>query len=141
LVAAAPAEKLKDPSHVLGQLLSSEQRYDAHDLEALPPSYTPYLTLVFPHRNWGPKSGDYASDYHAVRPGADQWEFEVRTDNPRRQIELSWQTTGDAPRDMSLEDQATHAVIPVQAGRYVFTMGAPARSFTWHSFSSPAHGR
>ncbi len=138
LVAAAPAEKLKDPSHVLGQLLSSEPRYDAHDLEALPPSHTPYLTLVFPHRNWGPKAGDYASDYHALRPGADQWEFEVRTDNPRRQVELSWQATGDAPREMWLEDQATRTAIPRQAGRYVFTLGAPARSFIWHSFSRPA---
>jgi hypothetical protein len=138
LIAAAPAERLKDSGHVLGQLRSSEQRYDAHDLEALAPSHTPYLTIVFPHWNWGAKAGDYASDYHPVKPGADTWEFEVRTDNPRRQIELSWQATGDAPMNMSLRDTKTGAVIPVQAGRYVFTMGAPARSFTWRSFTSPA---
>ncbi len=138
LIAAAPAEGLKDRGHVLGQLRSSEQRYDAHDLEALAPSHTPYLTIVFPHWNWGAKAGDYASDYHPVKPGADTWDFEVRTDNPRRQIELSWQATGDAPLNMSLRDTKTGAVIPVQAGRYVFTMGALARSFTWRSLSLPA---
>jgi hypothetical protein len=42
---------------------------------------------------------------------------------------------------MPLRDNKTGAVIPVQAGRGVFTMGAQARSFTWHSFSSPSHRR
>jgi hypothetical protein len=138
LVAAAPAEGLKDGSHVLGQLRSSQQGYDAHDLQTMVPSHTPYLAIVFPHRNWGAKAGDYASDYHPVQAGADRWDFEVRTDNPRRKIELSWQATGNAPRNMSLRDTKTAAVIPVQAGRYVFTMGAQARSFTWFSLSSPA---
>ncbi len=61
---------------------------------------------------------------------------ELRADNPGRQVELSWQAAGEAPREMWLEDLATRAVIPMQAGRCVFTMSGPVRSFAWRVYSS-----
>jgi len=63
------------------------------DLPEMAPFSTPYLTIVFPHDDWGDHAGDYASDYHP--PGwkeADEWVFQVRTDSPWRDVRLAWES-------------------------------------------------
>ena len=108
---------------MLGQLKDSKPGPDIHDLPELPPSFTPYLTVVFP--------GDYASDFHPVKDGADSWSFVVRTDNPARQVKLSWEVSGKAPATMSIKDLKTGKVIQHKAGSYTFVMGATERAFKW----------
>ncbi|MEZ5583100.1 MAG: hypothetical protein R3F37_10370 [Candidatus Competibacteraceae bacterium] len=68
---------------MLGRLNDSLDDYDTHDLEELPPTFSPYLTLVFPHDDWGDRSDDYTTDYRAfaLDPEAvTDWEFEIRSD-------------------------------------------------------------
>jgi len=90
LTVEAPEEQLKDAGNALGQLADSIKGYDRHDLRELPPFAAPYLTIVFPHEDWGEQAGDYASDYHGYR-FRDRWEFEIRTDKIGREVSLCWQ--------------------------------------------------
>ena len=132
------AEHLKATDKLLGQLNASVAGYDKNDLAAMAPTFTPYLTLVFPHPEWGAKAGDYAVDYRAVRAGSDNWSFQVQTDKAGRQVTLSWETAGAAPQNMTLLDTLTGKVIPVQTGSYTFTMTSATRNFTWRAFNWPA---
>lgn len=92
LTVESPAENLRDRNNVLGQLMDSEVGMDSHDLVELNPFGTPYLTIVFPHDDWGDDSGNYASDFHLADDyyAEDQWVFQVKTDNPYRDINLYW---------------------------------------------------
>jgi hypothetical protein len=88
------ADRLEDPVNVFGQLADSVAGYDRHDLKELPPFSTPYLTLVFPHWDWGDEAGNYASDYRG--PGKkDNWVFEVHTDEIGRDVKLCWEGPGE----------------------------------------------
>jgi hypothetical protein len=91
LIAVSEDENLQDSNNVLGQLQESIAGYDRHDLPALLPFDAPYMSLSFPHYEWGDKAGSYTSDYHAVNTGdADQWTFEIHSDDPYRDIDLYW---------------------------------------------------
>jgi subtilisin family serine protease len=89
LTASAPDDQLQDDGNVLGQAAGSNTGYDRYDLVELPPFAPPYLTIVFPHPDWGLHAGDYASDFRAP-DDRDTWEFEIRTDSPGRQVTLCW---------------------------------------------------
>ena len=86
-----------DDNNYLGWLVESDDGKDRSDLLEIPPFSSPYLTLVFPRDDWGADSGEYGSDFRSVkrlrRKNVDEWLFEVRTDQPGREVTLSW--TGD----------------------------------------------
>lgn len=92
LIAESPSEGLRDRGNVLGQLQDSVAGYDSHDLIELAPFSTPYLTIVFPHDDWDDQSGNYSSNYHEAFDyyAEDQWIFQVKSDNPYRDINLYW---------------------------------------------------
>ena len=128
----AESEGLRDSFNVFGQLADSRQGYDAHDLQELPPFGDSYLTVVFPHHSWGDQAGDYASDYHRLRPGRDRWRFEVRSSNPGATVTLRWEGPGEKLRSSILVDEETGRRIRVRpGGRYRFTMTDTVRSFRW----------
>ncbi|UZR27136.1 FG-GAP repeat protein [Methylococcus mesophilus] len=82
----------KDSGNVLGQLTDAQVGYDSHDLIEPAPFAAPYLTLVFPHKNWGDKAGNYASDYRpakGLKPMS--WDIEIRADQPGSEVRVSWQ--------------------------------------------------
>jgi hypothetical protein len=92
LTAVTPEEGLRDHGNVLGQLFDSEDAYDRHDLPELNPFDAPYLTIIFPHNDWMDQPGNYTSDYHAPDYwGSDQWVFQVRSDDPYREVTLRWE--------------------------------------------------
>ncbi|MCP4896449.1 MAG: hypothetical protein GY906_05685, partial [bacterium] len=93
LVARAGA--LEDSSNALGRLNDSLDDYDHHDLEELAPFGSTYMTIVFPHLDWGDHASDlFTSDYRELRAGAGgSWDFEIRSDSAR-QVNLSWQAWG-----------------------------------------------
>lgn len=160
LSVATPDQSMKDPGNVLGQLPDSVDGYDSHDLPEIPPMSARYLTIVFPQSSWGEHNDKYASDYRDIdytRP--DQWVFEVRTDNPRRDLVLNWSdiqvVATDADEDskgagrsarldaaktlierMRLEDVTTGARVDAisdgQLQNYAFNMdGDTVRVFRW----------
>jgi len=131
----ATSDTLRDQGNVLGQLKDSKRGYDIHDLKELSPFATPYLTIVFPHPNWGENAGDYASDFHNIRRRWDRWVFEVRSDDPNREVTLSWNGQANMKR-MKLIDVATRTrVKAIKKGKiqtYTFNMnGQTTRTFKW----------
>lgn len=97
LSATNEARQLKDTGNVFGQIADSVTDYDSADLPERAPFSAPYLTVVFPHGNWGEQAGDYASDFHASAR-KDSWVFEVRTDDVNSPVELCW----EGPEDVLL---------------------------------------
>jgi len=134
LIIEAPDEGLIDRNNVFGQLRDSKRGYDEHDLEELPPFGDKYLTIVFPHHDWDDKANDYASDFHTLnsRKGKDKWEFEVRTNDPNRELSLSWSGPEDILQKSQLIDEETGEVIIINPGEiYSFIIGSTYRRFTW----------
>ncbi len=122
-----------DDGNVLGQLPDSRDGYDSHDLAELPPFGSRYLTVVFPHQDWGRRAGDYSTDFHALGSGphADRWPFEVWSAGAGR-VTLSWQGPELALEDAVLVDGLSGERIPVQPGGfYTFEMEGPLHPFTW----------
>ncbi len=128
----AESGDLRDAGNVLGQLADSRRGYDAHDLGELTPFGDDYLTVVFPHQNWGEQSGDYTSDFHRLRPGVDRWGFEVWSSDPTAEVTLSWEGPRELLERAQLRDEETGERIRVQpGGSYTFTMTDIGRGFKW----------
>jgi hypothetical protein len=135
------AKKLKDKTNVFGQLKDSQTGYDLHDLKELPPFGTPYLTIVFPHLDWGKNAGDYSSDFHPISNQYDQWTFEVRADAPTSQVSISWQCPEEILKRSRLIDLQNGKIIAVDVeGRYEFVMNGKVKKFRWERLTSKRHG-
>jgi hypothetical protein len=137
LIAEWPAGNLKDRNNVLGELVDSDPGFDVHDLKELSPFSTPFLTVVFPHDDWGERAGNYASDYRPLKKNknvGDSWQFEVRTDQPGREITLRWAMQGSYPKAPLLINLDTGEVVdidPAVPGSYTFVMDAATQRFEW----------
>lgn len=136
LVVATPDDMLEDPGNHLGQLAGAVDGFNYGDLKALDPFTTPYLDLVFPHPDWEEHAADYNRDYHdASGAEMDVWQFVVKSDDPDRDVVLSWE--GDRLMNrMWLRDELTGELVKaVRKGElqtYAFNMGgATERSFSW----------
>ncbi len=130
----AESGALRDVSNVFGQLADSAQGFDSHDLEELVPFGDAYLTVVFPHANWGNHAGDYGSDYHPLQDesAADAWSFEVRSSDPEAQVTLGWQGPSSRLLGSVLTDLRTGERIAVAGeGSYTFAMNGSVRRFGW----------
>jgi trimeric autotransporter adhesin len=122
---------LTDRGNVLGQLSTAADGLDAHDLPELPPFSSPYLTVVFPHPEWGGALPQYASDYRKlVKGNVGTWDFEVRSDDPSRAVTLSFDGPGYILKKATLTDLATGQRIALQKTKsYSFTLTATTRAF------------
>ena len=141
LIAEEPTTPMQTRNSVLGQLPDSLAGYDAHDLPKLAPFGQPWLSVAFPHPDWGKQAGDYASDYrpnYAAQPGlpADTWRFEIRTDQAGYPVRLRWEGSPAVLARSELVDEDTGARYPasdpgaLQDG-IPATMTTPVRRFTW----------
>jgi len=143
----ATAGDLKDSSNVLGQLRDSRRGYDLHDLKELSPFATPYLTIVFPHPEWDKNAGDYGSDFRGTHKRKNKWIFEVRSDDPNRDVTLSWSGQAADMSGMLLVDTVTGTKVDARdAGQqYAFNMdGQTVRKFKWvagHAKKGNKHGK
>lgn len=142
----------QDHNSVLGQLLNAQAGYDPQDLLELPPFGTPYLTLVFPHPEWGARAGDYASDFRPAqrldrrgrplrgRPAAD-WAFEIRSDRPGTQVILRWEGDPAILQRTRLIDRTSGKTInptaKAYANGYPVTLTKGTRAFTWRFLGTP----
>jgi len=134
LIARDAANNLLDQGNVLGQSTDSIYGYDLNDLVELPPMSGNYLTIVFPHTDWGEQSGDYTTDFHLLskKTRKDSWQFEVRTNDPQRVITLSWEGLPEILKRSVLIDEETGDIIRAKSeSEYTFTMGGESRRFTW----------
>ncbi|MCP4659763.1 MAG: hypothetical protein GY856_30540 [bacterium] len=132
---SAESGPLRDGSAVIGQLGASADGYDRHDLPKLEAEDgRDLLAIVFPHPGWGIRAGDYATDFHAVKPDgqADAWEFEVRSSAPGLEVTLRWEGPEWALADASLIDEVSGRPVTVQPdGSYTFRMRGTRHPFRW----------
>ncbi len=136
LIVTSDQEQLADRGNVLGQLNASQNGHDPHDLKELDPFSTPYLTLVFPQPGWDERAGHYSTNFHHPSDAeSDRWAFMVKSDDPDREILLTWE--GDHAMDrMWLLDKVTGEVIRMaeNGARHIYTFnmnGSMERSFEW----------
>ena len=121
---------LLDRGNVLGQLTDADDGPDARDLPELAPFSAPYLTVVFPHPEWGGAVQQYASDYHAfTRIGGGTWTFEVRSDDPGRKVTLAFEGPPHLLARTTLIDLATGGRVSLKTPTYLFEMTAATRAF------------
>ena len=143
LIIEEPGLNMRDRNNVLGQLEDAAVGYDRHDLPELKPSYSPYLTIVFPHADWGIKAGDYASDFRPTHKGkpAANWRFEVRGDVARTVL-LRWEGPAEILRNSVLLDEATGRryaasdAVLLRDGLSV-TMTGTVAAFSWRYSGKP----
>ena len=92
LIVTAPDDPLPvrvDDGNLLGRWYDSVDGLDGHDLGEMPPDPGEigdrYLSIVFPHLDWGGEYENYATDFRGSvkdETQGDSWKFEVRTRTP-----------------------------------------------------------
>ncbi len=130
----AIAGPYEDPVNTLGQREGAAIGYDRNDLKELAPDRTPYMTLVFPHPDWGDAAGDYGADYHPLDDAkTNEWNFVVRTSEVLEDLILSWQAPQDILRHSQLVDEDTGKRINLNKRSSYATdwQGLQERHFKW----------
>lgn len=110
----------KSYSNLLGQMAGTQAGFDLRDLDAMAPFAKPYLTLVFPHPEWGDKAGDYSADFRPPQPRGKpvDWLFEVRADPVNNGVFLSWEGDPAILKRSRLVDVRTGSTINVAAAKW-----------------------
>ena len=100
----AKVGELEDNYNFLGFSEAAKDSYDRLDVEE-PPPISSYISLFFPHPEWGKNKGDYTQD---IRAGISQtglkqvWDFQVKTDQINQKIIVEWENTSAFPEDIHL---------------------------------------
>lgn len=106
---------------------------DPHDLKELAPFASPYLTVVFPHPDWGDQAEDYTTDFHQLRRRTqrDFWRFEVRSSPDVEQVTLLWEGPPRIVRWLRLFDATAGRRVRMRpGGHYTFPAGGTTRVFS-----------
>jgi hypothetical protein len=98
----AKAGTTVDSCSLLGVDSRAKDNYDSSDIER-PPSPGNYVSISFPHRDWGVNNGDYLSDIRRSTGGDQTWEFTVNTDQKNTDIVLTWPTISEISKDYMLK--------------------------------------
>ena len=73
-------------------------------MEEAPP-ISPYISLFFPHPEWGKDKGDYTQDIRASISQTDPrhvWNFQVKTDQINQKVILEWENILTFPESLQL---------------------------------------
>ena len=129
----AESGDLRDSHNVLGQLSDSVQGHDSHDLFELSPFGNSYLSIVFPHLDWGDRSGDYTSDFRSLQSKIkDEWYFEVLSSDPGATVTLTWEGEESLLGKAFLVDAETGKRFLVKRDEsYTFRMEGSRKGFWW----------
>lgn len=98
----ARAGKAVDSRSVIGVDTRASDAYDAADVER-PPSPGDYVSISFPHKDWGVNNGSYLADVRRSAGGPVTWDMTVSTDKVDTDVVLTWPTMMDVPKDYSLK--------------------------------------
>jgi len=107
---AARHEGARDSFNSAAVASGAADGYDALD-RFNPPPIGDYVTVYFPHDNWGAYAGPYRRDVRPVGASLYDWPFEVRTAEPRA-VELTLGPLDEVPRhfEVWLIDEAEDTV-------------------------------
>ena len=134
---AAETDEVKDTENFAGELRGANEYYGKED-SAEPPGVEPYISVYFPHDDWGMYAGRYASDIRNARLNIMEkdktWPFVVKTSDPFKDASLSWPDvlSLSSSYDIQIRDETTGLLInPRTQGSYSFkTDGSGKRAFT-----------
>lgn len=131
------AEALEDSYNRLGQRKGAVLEFDQYDLPELGQTWAgKYLSVIFYRPEWGQEKDTYNSDFHPVaKKQADEWTFEVRSNDPTRDLSLTWVGENTRMKKMVLVDVQEDTVIPAvvrgETQVYNFRMNGMVRQFAW----------
>lgn len=141
LILTSEAEGLEDPYNTLGHRWAATRELDNLDLPELSQTWAgTYLSVIFYRPQWESERETYNTDYHRVEYGkSDEWTFEVRSDDPTRDLSLTWVGHRTGMRTMALvdlqEDVVFPAVVRGEVQTYNFRMNGTVREFAWRVLS------
>ncbi|MEZ5572717.1 MAG: hypothetical protein R3E64_11910 [Halioglobus sp.] len=128
---------LEDPYNVLGQMEGASVQADDFDLYELEQTFPgTYLSVIFYRPEWGQEEETYNTDFHPVdSKSGDEWTFEVRSDDPTRDLSLTWVAENTSMKNMVLVDLEENTVLAAeikgQPQTYYFRMHGTVRAFAW----------
>jgi len=122
------SEDVMDAGNVLGQLHTAVDGHDRHDLEELEPFDADYLTLVFPHPEWGRRALYYTTDFRAPSlPGIELvWDLEIHAGRVGRTVTIRWEGPEEVLVASRLLDSSSERLSPPTVVR-----AAPGASHTF----------
>jgi hypothetical protein len=134
---ASNTENLEDSYNLLGQLKNTAIGYDNRDLPEMGQTWAgTYLSVIFYRPQWGIDKQAFNTDFHPIVPNtADEWTFEVRSDDPARDLTLGWQGNQTNFTNMVLVDVEENVAVPAEINGvkqdYRFRMNGVVRQFSW----------
>lgn len=137
LVLKSQVGALEDSYNELGQLTNAAPGFDNNDRTELGQTWPgTYLSVIFYRPGWGTEDETYNADFHPIAPNmGDEWTFEVRSDDPTRDLSLTWVGKNTKMKNMELVDLQDNIVIPAvskgKAAVYNFRMNGVVREFAW----------
>ena len=136
-----------DRGNVLGYMTAAKPGKDSHDLPEMAPPPPPmgdrFLSIVFPHPEWGGDMPDYTSDYRPVpvsRTRGDIWSFEVRTHTPDINVVLSWEGPTPVLGRSRLKESKSGKVLVgncAAATSYELMLTGKVTRLTWEYLGQP----
>jgi hypothetical protein len=135
--AASNFENLEDRYNLLGQLKNTAIGYDSRDLPEMGQTWAgTYLSVIFYRPEWHVDKQNFNTDFHPIAPNAaDEWTFEVRSDDPARDLTLTWKGNQVDFTNMVLVDVEKNVVVPAvingEKQVYHFRMNGVVRQFSW----------
>jgi hypothetical protein len=128
LTLAATAGNLADPTATLGVAPAAKNGYSYLDIPT-PPPFGPYLSVNFPHSDWGTRSGRYTRDLRGLVTGSQSWDVNVESDSGGRAVTVSWPDLSQVPAQVSLVltdlSNGTQRFMR-STSAYTFTLGTSA---------------
>jgi hypothetical protein len=139
LILNSDTEELVDRYNLLGQFNDATPGFDARDLPELGQTWPgTYLSVIFYRPDWDTDKEAFNTDFRPVAPKTgDEWTFEVRSDDPARDLTLAWQgkhTQAKFERMVLVdleENEVVPAVVDGEMQVYHFRMNGVVREFAW----------
>jgi hypothetical protein len=126
------SDQFIDDGNVLGQLPDSVNGLDSHDLEEPAPFGDAYLTIIFPHDEWGTGAWGYTSDFHAstAKPSG-EWLFAVVSSGNISTVNLRLEGPAEILKVAELRDVETGQRVKINDEGYSFDAFSGVRHFTF----------
>ncbi len=128
---------LKDSYNFIGLSNKAKDSYDSEDVEEAPP-ISPYISLSFPHSDWGKDNACYTQDIRKTQdkeksqPEKIIWDMQIKTDQTDKTITLEWKNAKAIPEEYFLyltdEDESTLANMR-EKNAYSFTSSTGKDNF------------
>lgn len=145
----ADTDVARDTENYIGEMRGATDTFNSTDA-AEPPIIDPYVSLYFPHDEWGMAAGRYAADIRSPQddtsPLDKDWTFVVGTNEKNKPVKLSWPNISSVPGNyiITIRDVAAQKNIdPRNEPDYSFTTGADGKGtfkITAHVIGAAAPG-